>query len=95
MFSSCTQHEISWLIVVAQAAWCASEAEEQLLQMDDIMSAKDAWEPANDDPSCHASQEEIWPPKCAEKLWGLFTVVIHKSKSIPGALGQAWLQQVG
>lgn len=82
-------------INVIQAAWCASEAEEQLQQMDDIMGMQDAWDPANDDPSLYSLEQEVWPPKCAEKLWGLVIVVIHKSKAIPGALGQAWLQQVG
>lgn len=76
------------------AAWCASEAEDCLQQMDEIMSLPDAWMSAMDD-NVLASQQEIWPSRCAEAVWGVVVVVIQKSKAMPGALGQAWLQQVG
>ncbi|GMH41475.1 hypothetical protein BSKO_09385 [Bryopsis sp. KO-2023] len=76
------------------ASWCASEAEDCIQQMDEIMSAPDAWTPAVEENS-PPSQQEIWPSKCAEGVWGVVVTVIQKSKTMPGALGQAWLQQVG
>lgn len=75
-------------------AWCNSEVDDAVQQIDDIMLRPHAWETAfRTDPV--ASESEIWPPKCAEDVWGVFVSIVQKSGGLPKDGMEVWLKKVG
>lgn len=81
--------EKDWL-----TAWCQSEVEDALQQMDEIFLRPGAWEA----PSVNGTAafcEEIWPPKFAEDVWGVVVAIVQKCEGLPKSQVETWLRKVG
>lgn len=76
-----------WLV-----AWCNSEVEDCVQQLDEILLRPNAWDLASNG---EAFLEEIWPPRFAEEAWGVFVAIVQNSKGIPADCVENWLKRVG
>eukprot|EP00210_Caulerpa_lentillifera_P005329 g5092.t1 len=76
-----------WLV-----AWCNSEVEDCVQQLDEILLRPYAWNSASNG---DAFLEEIWPPRFAEEAWGVLVAIVQKTKGIPADCVEIWLKRVG
>jgi len=81
--------EKDWLV-----SWCNSEVEDAVQQVDEIFLRPVAWDLSSVN-GLAAFQEEIWPPRFAEDIWGVFISIVRKCESLPKDCVDIWLRRVG